>query len=215
MFRRHSWSRGTIHSRELLALMARRRTIRDFMTEALEAEDLAACLFAGCGITGWTENCTGKLPLSMTPSGGARNPFEVYVVVRNVIGLAPGTYHYDAMAHSLDLVGGPSPQLSELIGGQDWANGAACAIVLVANFDRSMWKYCDANAYRVVLIEAGHIVQNIMLAATDANLTACPSAALAHSAVAEHLGLDPILQAPVYAAIMGRPKLSAGQQMAA
>ena len=33
------------------------------------------------------------------------------------------------------------------------------------------------DAYRVVLIEAGHIGQNIMLAATREGLSACPTAA--------------------------------------
>ena len=64
-----------------------------------------------------------------------------------------------------------------------------CIIFLVAYLERTMWKYSDSNAYRVVLIEAGHIGQNIMLAATQAGLSACPTAALAHSAIKDLLGL--------------------------
>ena len=37
-----------------------------------------------------------------------------------------------------------------------------------------MWKYDDPNAYRVVLIEAGHIGQNIMLAATQQRADGMP-----------------------------------------
>ena len=37
-----------------------------------------------------------------------------------------------------------------------------------------MWKYDDPNAYRVVLIEAGHIGQNIMLAATQQRAVGLP-----------------------------------------
>jgi len=69
-----------------------------------------------------------------------------------------------------------------------------------------MWKYSDPNAYRVVLIEAGHIGQNIMLAATHHGLTACPTAALAHKAIAELCQLDdPVLDAPVYVLGLGVP----------
>ena len=38
----------------------------------------------------------------MTPSGGARNPYEAYVYVRNVEQLAPGMYHYSAAENSLE-----------------------------------------------------------------------------------------------------------------
>ena len=62
-----------------------------------------------------------------------------------------------------------------------------------------MWKYKDANAYRVVLIEAGHIGQNIMLAATSHGLSACPTAALSHLAIKRLLGLDRLTDAPIYA----------------
>ena len=51
-------------------------------------------------------------------------------------------------------------------------------IFLVAELRRTSWKDNDPNAYRVVLIEAGHIAQNMMLACANNNLTTCPTAAL-------------------------------------
>src|SRR5690606_1817927 len=122
--------------------------------------------------------------LSMTPSGGARNPYEAYVYARAVDGLQPGFYHYSAFDHSLARVAGDDlPKPSELFGGQDWTDEMPCVVILCAVFERTAWKYDDANAYRVVLIEAGHIGQNVMLAATFHGLSACPSAALTHSRV--------------------------------
>ena len=98
-------------------------------------------------------------------------------------GLEPGFYHYSACDHDL---GGSKPTTAEtleLVGGQDWADEMPCLIILCAMLDRTMWKYDDANAYRVVLIEAGHIGQNIMLAATSIGLSACPTAALNHTTI--------------------------------
>jgi len=185
---------------ELIDLMARRRTVRAAAQPTITLKQLSDCLFAGMGITGETTNGIATLPLGMTPSGGARNPYEAYVYARNVEGLAPGFYHYSALDHDLGLVGtNRMPKPSELVGGQDWADEMPCVILLCASLHRTMWKYDDPNAYRVVLIEAGHIGQNIMLAATQNGLTACPTAALNHSTVRECLSLESLTDAPVYA----------------
>ena len=196
----------SIRSDALLDLMARRRTIRAAGRPSINVGQLADCLFAGLGITGQTDGVTGKLPLSMTPSGGARNPYEAYVIAKRVEGLAPGIYHYSAADHDLGLIlRGETCPFSDLVGGQDWADEMPCLILLCADFRRPMWKYEDANAYRVVLIEAGHIGQNIMLAATSHGLSACPTAALSHSIIAENLGLETPLVAPVYGLTLAVP----------
>lgn len=192
----------------LLSLMEKRRTRRQGSARAVPLSILSECLYAGMGITGETQNCIGKLPLGMTPSGGARNPYEAYALVRQVEGLAEGIYHYSASEHSLEChYEGPLPAFSELIGGQEWADTMPCLLMLCAHMDRTMWKYADANAYRVVMIEAGHIGQNVMLAATQHGLTACPTAALRHSWIARLLGLSNPTHAPVYALTLGYPDI--------
>jgi SagB-type dehydrogenase family enzyme len=198
----------------LTELMASRRTIRECDPDALIGKDIVSkCLFAGLGITGWTRNSIGELPLGMTPSGGARNPFEAYLFANRIKGLAPGIYHYSALEHSLGLVSEDDTNLPDLVAGQEWAGSMTCAIVLCASLDRTMWKYADPNAYRVVMIEAGHIGQNIMLAATEHGLTACPTAALSHSRIRELIGLEKMTDSPIYALTLGVP--SAGDQVAA
>lgn len=191
---------------DLIDLMARRRSIRSTAKPSITIGQLAECLFAGMGITGWTENCAGRLPLGMTPSGGARNPFEAYVLARNVEGLDPGIYHYSAIDHDLGRIAiNDLPSASTLVGGQEWANQMPCLILLSASLDRTMWKYSDPNAYRVVLVEAGHIGQNIMLAATRHGLSACPTAALNHSTIKRLIGSNRLTDAPIYALTLGYP----------
>ncbi len=192
---------------DLLQLMAQRRTVRSAEQAPVSLEQLSDCLFAGLGITGKTTNCVGSLPLGMTPSGGARNPYEAYVYARSISGLEPGFYHYAAIDHSLArLDSNHAPQPSELLGGQEWVDEMPCVIILFAMFERTMWKYDDANAYRVVLIEAGHIGQNVMLAATRHGLSACPSAALNHHRINECLGLgESLTHSPIYALTLARP----------
>lgn len=197
----------TIDNDGLLALMARRRTRREVLPQAISAGALADCLYAGVGVIGYTRNKAGVLPLTMTPSGGARNPYEAFVLVRRVDGIAPGLYHYGAADRSLlPITADTGTRPSALVGDQGWMDDMACVIFLCASLGRTMWKYSDPNAYRVVLIEAGHIGQNIMLAATQHGLTACPTAALAHGEVADLCALeDRLLDTPVYALGLGVP----------
>ncbi len=196
-----------LEGNDLLQLMARRRTVRTVEPRGVTLRQLSDCLFAGLGITGETRNVAGVLPLAMTPSGGARNPYEAYVYARRVDGLEAGFYHYSAYDHSLArLTGNALPAPSELIGNPDWSDAMPCIVILLARFDRTWWKYDDANAYRVVLIEAGHIGQNIMLAATREGLTAVPTGALNHASIHRCLGMtDTIATSPVYALALAHP----------
>lgn len=199
-----------LRGKDLIRLMAKRRTVRRAKAVPITLEQVSDCLFSGLGITGWTQNCVGKLPLSMTPSGGGRNPYEAYVFARNVQGLDRGVYHYSALGHSLERVAGlEDGDITSLIGGQEWGDDKPCMILLCAHMERTMWKYEDPNAYRVIMIEAGHIGQNIMLVATENGLTACPTAALDHTRAKEILGLKDITQAPIYALTLSAPLIEA------
>ena len=188
-----------------LALMARRRSLREPSGAAVSLQALSGILFSGMGITQTIHNAVAELPLSMTPSGGGRNPYEAYVVARKVEGLEPGIYHYSAFEHTLGRLHSELPaQLSQTVGDQEWANDMSCIIVLAAFFERTMWKYDDPNAYRVVLIEAGHIGQNMLLMATEQGLGACPTAALSHELLFDALELPSrITCAPIYAIAVG------------
>jgi SagB-type dehydrogenase family enzyme len=186
----------------LFSIMRKRRTNRTSAGHALQLNQVARCLFAGLGIVGTVKATSGEVPLSMTPSGGARNPYEAYVIIRRNTDIEPGVYHYCAAEQVLEKVNefAPDTQISGLFGGQDWFDDMSTVIVLVAVLERTMWKYQDPNAYRVVLMEAGHIGQNIMLAATEMGLTACPSAAMTHSKVSSLLKLEnAAVHVPIYA----------------
>lgn len=190
---------------ELIRLMARRRSNREPSGASVPLQAVSDILFSGMGITGSVKNAVTTLPLSMTPSGGGRNPYEAYLFARKVEGLDPGIYHYSAIDHTLGRLDAALPQrLSQIVGDQDWADDMSGIIVLAAFFERTMWKYDDPNAYRVVLIEAGHIGQNMLLAATDAGLASCPTAALSHEPLFDILDLPSrIVCAPIYAIAVG------------
>jgi SagB-type dehydrogenase family enzyme len=198
--------RGT-DKNSLIEIMRRRRTNRTSSNYAVSREELGKCLYAGLGIIGEVKGTTGWLPISMTPSGGARNPYEAFILIRRGKDIAEGLYHYSAVDHSLQKLETQSPNnISGLLANQEWTDDMAAIIILVAVLERTMWKYSDPNAYRVVLIEAGHIAQNIMLAATELDLSVCPTAAIAHSRMSKLLQLKGLTQVPIYALTLDKPK---------
>ncbi len=189
-------------SSNLLVLMASRRTNRTSTQIPIDCDALGACLFAGLGVTGFIKEQLGILPLSMTPSGGARNPYEAFVFVRRVNQTTPGLYHYNAISHELVFLNDLESDfsLAKYFGNQDWVDEMAAMVVLVAFMERTSWKYSNGSAYRVVYLEAGHIAQNTMLAATSLGLTVCPTAALDHKGLNSLLGIQEcITQTAVYA----------------
>ncbi len=69
-----------------------------------------------------------------------------------------------------------------------------------------MWKYHLPMAYRIVMMEAGFIGQNITLAATHYGLSAVPSGALKESVIEEYLGTPAVESAVVLSLSLGKPK---------
>lgn len=187
--------------------MSRRRTDRIMLDEPIELDQLSDCFLFSLAITAMIEDPqVVDLPLKMTPSGGGRNPYEGYVCARNVNGLASGVYHYSAFERTLGVVRDETPpDFGALLGNQAWASTAAAVIFLVANFDRPMWKYHHPAAYKVTLIEAGHIAQNISLVATAHGLVANPSGALSQDLVEKTLRVRGVNQSVVYALVLGVP----------
>ena len=194
-----------------LDVMRARRSVRFFGSKPLRLGALSQVIFAGFGIVSIEdEGAYGMLPRAMTPSGGARHPYEAFVLTRNVEGVEAGLHHYSATQHSLKDCRRPRiPSLGRLLADLEWVDHAAAIVFLVANFRRTMWKYKHPTAYRVVMLEAGHIAQNMLLAATAENLAAVPMAALNDSVVEDVLDLDPVTQAVVHAVVLGEHRTGA------
>jgi SagB-type dehydrogenase family enzyme len=189
----------------LSSVMEARRSSRLYVDEPLPQETLGQCLFSGFGIVGVLDDpVLGQVPFKWAPSPGARNAYEAYIYVRRVSGLEPGVYHYAGSTHSLmRLKTHDLPSIGDLLANQDNLDNAAVVIFLVAQFDRPMWKYPHPNGYRTILIEAGHIAQNILLTAAKRGVASLPTCATNDAEVRRFLGLNLVRQAPVHAVVLG------------
>jgi SagB-type dehydrogenase family enzyme len=186
----------------LARVLRERRTWRRFAPRKLLAlEDVATLLRLTWGVQRWARTELGKAALKTSPSGGARHPIEAYLLARKVRGLAPGWYHYDAESHALELVQvhqRPANPITYLPS-QTAYRTAPALFVMSAVFARTQWAYGNARAYRVVLIDAGHLGQTFCLVATALGLAPFCSAAIADAKVERDLSLDGVTESVIYA----------------
>jgi SagB-type dehydrogenase family enzyme len=187
-------------------VLLERRTWRRFSPAAIDRDHLSTLLALSAGVQKWVATEHGDLPLKTAPSGGARHPIECYVAVRRVAGIRPGLYHYAAGAHALERIhgGDPTPRLRAWMPQSRYFARAAFVIAFTAVFERQLWRYPYARAYRAALIEAGHVCQTFCLTATALGLAPFCLMGLADEEIERDLRIDGITEAALYAAGAGR-----------
>jgi SagB-type dehydrogenase family enzyme len=184
-----------------------RRTSRRYSSAPVTSGELATILALSIGVQQWAITATGEVPLKTAPSGGARHPIESYVVVRAVDGLKAGIYHYRADRHVLERIRGPVPlkRMRAYVPESGYFASASAMVFFTAAFERQLWRYPYSRAYRAALIEAGHVCQTFLLAATSLGLAPYCVLGLADTLVERDLGIDGISESVLYCAGVGRP----------
>jgi SagB-type dehydrogenase family enzyme len=80
---------------------------------------------------------------------------------------------------------------------------SAAAFFWAAILNRMAWRYSE-RAARYVLLDAGHVCQNLYLAAESIGCGVCGIAAYDDDQTNEALGLDGVNELVVYAATVGK-----------
>lgn len=183
------------------ATLDARRTRRTYRPEPMDLKDLAQLLWAANGKTKEGREAV----LRTAPSAGALYPIEVYVMVNDVDGLDGGIYHYDVPGHRLALLrdGDYSETAAHAALGQTMLAKCGAVIFLTAIIERTRWKYRQ-RAYRYIYLDAGHIGQNVCLAAGGLGLGACPIGAFYDDELNAVLGVDGTEETVVYAFTVGK-----------
>jgi SagB-type dehydrogenase family enzyme len=193
---------------EFVRVLLARKTHRQFSKQKLTLETVSQLLCLVWGVTGYLHPpMFGKLLRKTSPSGGARHPGEVYLMALRVKGLRAGLYHYHAGHHLLERIStNATPDKAWLYcGRQRYIRDAAALFLMTAVFRRTMWKYGYARAYRVVLLDAGHLCQTFCLVATWLGLAPFCTAALKDTLIEEDLAIDGISESVLYVAGVGLP----------
>lgn len=214
-------------------LLDARATCRNFDTDKpLPLAQLAQVLERAFAARGQVHGAEDFDVLKKTsPSGGALHPTECYLIARKVEGLPPGLYHYRPADHALqplpldaagvlanahrhaDAQGMDALQFLSWIavGGQQWFADAPVLCVLAPRFVRNFWKYRNhPKAYRVCILDIGHLSQTLLLSATELGLGSYVTAAINEADLERAFGLSHWIDGPLAVCGLG-PRAAAMQ----
>lgn len=196
---------------DLYHVMTERKSSRLYEPDPLSLEQLSYLLWMTQGVKEITGNAH-RVTLRNVPSAGARHALETYVFVNRVEGLLQGCYHYLPAEHELELLREDKDQISRLSAafcGQTFFGGSAVAFVWTAVPYRMEWRY-GTMAEKLILLDAGHVCQNLYLAGASIGCGVCAIGAYEQDkadALLDILGTrgnEQEEEAVVYAACVGK-----------
>ena len=191
------------HATPFADLLRKRRSTRSYSSEPLSSDNLSFLLWASTGI----QRKQHGYEFRTAPSAGALYPIETYVLVNNVEGLDKGLYHYNIAAHALEelKLADFAENIARAALDQEMCMEAPATFVWTAIFERSKWKY-KQRAYRYIYLDAGHIAQNLALAATSIGLGSCQIGSIFDEEVNEMVGVDGEQESAIYLSVVGHPR---------
>lgn len=174
-----------------------RRSHRKFNEISLSLEELSYLLLSTQGIIN-----PDKPRFRTVPSGGARHGIETYLYIENVTGLNQGLYRYLPLEHKLLWLGKNSKTaLTKSLAGQDFK--PAATFIWTAMPYRIAWRYALA-AEKLVLLDVGHICQNLYIACEAEGMGTCAIGAYFQENLDAFLGVDGKFEFAIYAAPVGK-----------
>jgi SagB-type dehydrogenase family enzyme len=184
------------------ALLRRTSATLGFSKAQLSAMELSALLRWSCGM----RPSPGLKGIHRVyPSAGARYPVEVYPAVIRCSRIPRGLFHYSHTKHSLEhLLDRDITQAIVRATSDHRVASAGVVIILTGVFGRTVEKY-GARGLRYVLIEAGHVAQNLALVATSLGLASYSIGGFVDSEIEELLDIQNELEDPLCLFAVGRP----------
>lgn len=163
--------------------LMRRRSASTFSADMPSKKLLSQLLRPAHGIV--ADRARGPVP-----SAGGLQSLELYLVTFEQSWLPSGAYHFDRAGIYLSQIASPASR-------EDWVTlvpslapveGGAILFVLVGDYGRVEAKY-GARGLRFLLIEAGHLAQNLCLLASSLGLGTLPLGGFFEREIARKLAL--------------------------
>ena len=193
----------TVGQMPLLEVLRRRRSRRKYSSEPLALEELSFLLWSTQGID--RVILGGKASLRPAPSGGARHPFETYLLANNVSSVPAGLYRYLPLHHRLCLLS-TAPDLAQRIhaaANEQYVLGSGATFIWTAVPYRSEWRYASL-AHKMIAIDIGHVCQNLYLAAEAIGAGTCALGEYDQARIDAALGVDGVDEFTIYMAPVGK-----------
>ncbi|SEI20834.1 SagB-type dehydrogenase domain-containing protein [Rhizobium tibeticum] len=186
-------------------LIKSRRTNRKLLEKPITLEELSTLLVYGAGINGAIGIGENTSRDGRTyPSGGGLYPLEIYPIILNVEGVEEGVYHFDVRNQCINCLesGDVRTKVKEAYLGEKMLEKAAVCFFVTAIFKRTSFKYGE-RAYRLVNIEAGHLIHNVMYVGQALGLSIIPINGFFDRRLEKLINVDGIEESILYTAIGG------------
>ena len=199
---------GVIDKPEISLYQAieQRRSLRSYADKAFSQQELSFLLWATQWVRDFRSNEKAEIAFRNVPSAGARHPFETYLLINNVEGIHPGIYYYQPIKHGLVQFRVGTEWAETVCTGafdQEMVKTGAVTFIWVAIPNRTTWRYSQ-RGYRYLYLDAGHVGQNLHLAAEAINAGACMIGAFYDEGMNEILELDGKTAFVIYMASLGK-----------
>jgi SagB-type dehydrogenase family enzyme len=199
-----SVSEEVLYKKDIYKCMKTRRSRRKYTNKPVSLKELSFLLWATQGIDRVTDN--NYATLRPVPSGGARHAFETYLAVLNVEGLKSGMYRYLPLSHKLLYMyedGNIGEKVISATLDQKFAGLGAVTFIWSCIPYRSEWRY-SFSAHKTMLLDAGHVCQNLYLACEAAACGTCAIAAYDQKLTDELIRVDGEDEFSIYIAPVGK-----------
>ncbi len=183
-------------------VLRNRHSSREFSGKPIPKDVLSQLLLYACGALGRE---VGGVPTRSYASGGGLFPIEIYpIVLSGDADIPSGLYHYNVREHAFDVLSQKVFTKDEIgrMFVYDWVQDASVALVMTAVFARNQVKYGE-RGYRYILVETGHIGQNVYLTAEALGLRCCAMAGVHDVQVERLLNIDGVSESTVHSVILG------------
>ena len=181
-----------------------RESRRQYTNEAVSLAELSYLLWITQGVKSVNE--TRTFTKRLVPSAGARHPFETYLLVNRVKDIDAGLYRYLALEHKLLIVDKAvdiNQKITDACLKQKHVQTSSVTFCWVADIARTYWRYGE-RSFRYVLLDAGHVCQNLYLAAETIHCGVCAIDAFDDDLMNKALHVDGVQQFAVYLASLGK-----------
>ena len=180
-----------------------RVSVRKYSDRAMSLIELSFLLYCTQGVRAYKE---GKFSLRTVPSAGARHPFETYLSVMNVEGIEKGLYRYQPFDNVLVCLyedKNIGEKTAAAAYDQTFAGTAAVTFIWSCIPYRGEWRY-DITAHKSMLLDAGHVCQNLYVACEAIHSGTCAIAAYNQQMMDELIQVDGEDEFVVYMSPVGK-----------
>jgi SagB-type dehydrogenase family enzyme len=191
--------------KDIFECLMNRQSVRKYSEESLSLKELSFLLWT----TQKVKKVVGKVNFATfraVPSGGARHPFETYLVINRVEGLRKGVYRYLAIEHKLVYLFDDEnleEKVTEANAGQSFIAVAPVVFMWSCIPYRSEWRY-NVAAHKTILQDSGHLCQNLYIACEAIGCGTVAIGAYNQEAIDKFLKLDGKNEFVIYVAPVGK-----------